>query len=365
MDVRRPHLWLLGGVAVVGAVLLIASLRASGTRSREAAGVLRAAPDDAWLVLTVDVAAARPLLEPVLQSGEGVAGATRAAGLGSLSDACGFDPVPHLRELMVALPEGGERGDFGVAFSADLTVDQLATCARKAIGARGGAPSTGARGGFVVIGDASAPDQARLAYRAGGPFLVGRGAWLDAMIDAAGRSVPPRSSPHDVLRAALAPDGAPARALLVTALLPKSLRDRVRAETDAGPVGAFAGVLGVEQAGAALTTTAEITVVEAELRCETPDACRDVKELIEKGRRALAGDFAARLMGLGPLIDGLSMDAASPGSLWVRTRAPTRDVAEALERFWTRLPSRAAGALAPDAHVAPWSGSASPSAADR
>lgn len=150
--------------------------------------MLRAAPDDAWLVLTVDVAAARPLLELLLQSGGGFAGVTRAAGLGSLSGACGFDPVPHIRELMVAMPEGGERGDFGVAFSADLTVEQLARCARKAIGARGGTPSTGARGGFVVIGDASAPDQARLAYRDGGPFLVGRGAWLGAIIDAAGRS---------------------------------------------------------------------------------------------------------------------------------------------------------------------------------
>jgi len=346
-DVRRPHLWLLGGVAVVLAAVLFASLRASRTHSDEAAGVLRAAPDDAWLVLTFDVAAARPLLEPLLRSG-GISGATRAAGLGSLSAACGFEPLEHLRDLMVAVPEGGEqerdveRGDFGVAFSADLTVQQLAACARKAIAARGGAPVASRRGDFVVIGDVSAPDQARLAYRDGGPFLVGRGSWLDAMVDAAGRASR-GPSPHDVLRAALAPAGAPARALVVTALLPKSLRERVRAETDAGPGGAFAGVLGVERAGAAVTTSDATTAVEVDLRCETAAACGDVEELIEKGRRGLSGDFAARLMGLGPLIDGLSVDAATPGSLFVRTRAPTRDVADVLERLWTRLPARSPG----------------------
>ncbi len=344
------------------AALLFVSLRTSRTHSREAAGVLRAAPDDAWLVLTFDVAAARPLLEPLLRSG-GISGATRAAGLGSLSDACGFEPLEHLRDLMVAVPEGGERGgsgerdedgergDFGVAFSADLTVQQLAACARKAIAARGGAPVASARGDFVVIGDASAPDQARLAYRDGGPFLVGRGSWLDAMVDAAGRASR-APSPHDILRATLAPAGAPARALVVTALLPKSLRERVRAETDAGPGGRFAGVLGVERAGAAVTTSEALTAVEVDLRCETAAACSDVKELIERGRRGLSGDFAARLMGLGPLIDGLSVDAATPGSLFVRTRAPTRDVAEILERLWTRLPGRSPGA-APDVPLPP------------
>jgi hypothetical protein len=331
----RPLSWRWGAAAVAAIVavgVLVAGLRWRGERSAPDAGVLLAAPEDAWLILTVDVRAAAPLLEPFFRGGGGLAKATSAAGLGSLSEACGFDPVEHLRELMVAVPEGGDRGDFGVAFSADLTMDELAACARKAIAARGGAPSTTMRGGFTVIGDDQAPTQARLAYRDRGPFLVGRGVWLEAMIDAAlGRA--PRARPeHEALRAVLAPTGSAARALVVTALLPKSIRDRIRAETDAGAGGSFAGVLGVEEAGAAVTTSESTTALEVELRCETPASCGEVKELVERARLALAGNFSARLMGLGPLIDGLSIDAAVPGVLALRTRAPTGDLAQALVR---------------------------------
>lgn len=193
------------------------------------------------------------------------------------------------------------------------------------------------RGGFAIIGDESAPEQARLAYRDGGPFLVGRGAWLEAMIDAvAGRGARAPAA-HAVLRSALAPSGAAPRALVVTALLPKSLRDRVRAETDAGAAGAFAGVLGVEEVGAAVATSEATTEAEVDLRCETPAACGAVKGVIEKARLALSGNLGARMMGFGPLIDGLSIDAAAEGALAVRTRAPTADLAEALAHALTRL----------------------------
>jgi hypothetical protein len=339
-SVRRRLYWLLGAAALVAATVALAvGLRARRARSGEAAGVLLAAPDDAWLILTVDVAAARPLLEPLLGVGEGrLATATRAAGLGSLIDACGFDPVQHVRELMVAAPEGGERGDFGVAFSADLTMDELASCARKAIVARGGTPSTTMRGDFAVIGDESAPKQARLAYRDGGPFLVGRGAWLEAMVDAAAGRGAHAHSEHAALRSALSAAGAASRAVVITALLPKSLRDRLRTETDGGASGAFAGVLGVEEAGAAVTVSDAATALEIELRCETAAACDDVKELIEKWRLSLSSHFGARLMGFGPLIDGLSIDASGAGALAVRTHLPTADLAQALARLWDRAP---------------------------
>jgi hypothetical protein len=342
MNDRWPRLWQVGVLALV-VVLVVASIRAvreENARSRQRAVALLAAPADAWLVVTVDLAAARPLVEPTLRSAGGLATATRAAGLGPLSDACGFDPVSHLRELMVAAPEAGERGDFGVAFSADLTVDELATCARKAIGARGGVPSTSTRGDFIIIGDGSAPGQARLAYRQGGPFLVGRGAWLDAMIDAAEGRALRAASRHDALRAALAPAGAPARALIVTALLPKSLRDHVRAETDAGPGGAFAGVLGVAEAGAAVTASPSSTAVDVELRCDAANACDEVKVLIETGRRDLSGNFAARLMGFGPLIDSLAVEVRSPTTLALTARAPTADLAQALERIISSFSAR-------------------------
>jgi hypothetical protein len=329
---------------------LVFGLRGAAAPSA-ARGVLQAVPADAWLVVTIDVAAARPLLQPWLESAGGLARATRAAGLGSLTAACGFDPVEHLREIMVAAPEGGERGDFGVAFSADLTKDELAGCARKAIAARGGSPTTTARGGYVVIGDENAPTQARLAYRDRGPFLVGTSPWLDAMIDAAGSHAVGVPSRHLALRDALAPGGA-SRALVVTALLPKPIREKLgTSEADGDAGAAFTGVLGVAQAGAAVTALDATTTIEVELRCDTPAACEEVKELIEKGRRSLSGNLGVRLMGFGPLVDGVSFDAAAAGALAVRTRAPTAGLAQALERLWARV-TPASGPSSPAAPAA-------------
>ncbi len=337
LNVHRPHLWLIGAL-LCGVVALAFGLRRLRATSQATPGVLEAAPADAWLLVTVDVAAGRPLLRPFLESAGGLATATRAAGLGSLTDACGFDPVEHVRELMIAAPEGGERGDFGIAFSADLSKDELAACARKAIAARGGSPATATRGQYAVIGDDAAPGQARLAYRDRGPFLVGRGPWLDAMIDAADGHAAPAPSWHQTLRASLAPPGEPPRALVVTGLLPKAVRDRLKAseaEAGAGPSPAFGGVLGVEEAGAAVTTSDASTAIELELRCESPAACGEVKELIERGKRSLSSNLGVRLMGFGPLIDGASIDSSAANAanvLVVKTRAPTRDLAQALAK---------------------------------
>lgn len=151
VKIGRSHLLLLAGVAL--AVAVAAEVRSRSARGTADGGVLSAAPGDAWLVVTVDVAAASPLVRPLLGGDKGrligLLSTTRAAGLGSLSDACGFEPLEHTRALMVALPEGGERGEFGAAFAGDLTKDALAACAEKVIRARGGQPSASTRAGFA------------------------------------------------------------------------------------------------------------------------------------------------------------------------------------------------------------------------
>jgi hypothetical protein len=320
---------------VVAAVALAALLRARSPGQRAAGSVLAAAPGSAWLVATVDVIAARPLLLPLMGDGRlaGIASATRAAGLGSLSDACGFEPLEHMRELMVALPEGGERGEFGAAFSCDLMKDALVACAQKVIRARGGHPSTSTRAGFSVIADNTDPRLAELAYRAGGPFVIGRGAWLDAMLDAAqGRGVGAPSE-HAALRTSLSPRGSEPRALSVTAILPKSVRDRIRIEMDpaGGPSPGALGLLAIEEAGVAVTVApGGATEIAVELRCETGDACGEIKSLVERETMALSADLGVRVMGLGPFIDALSLELQGK-RLTVRSRAPTDDVARALE----------------------------------
>jgi hypothetical protein len=365
--IRRFHSRALLALVAVAVMVAALGLWLRTRRASDAAEhVLSAAPPDAWLIVTVDVAAAWPLLEPVVGSTAGLSGASRIAGLGTVSSACGFEPLEHIRRLMVALPEHGERGDFGVAVDGDLPVDALVTCARKAIAASGGKPGGRTRGDFALVSNDTGPEAASVAYRPGGPFLIGRGPWLDAMIDAVDGKTAHSSPSHDALRRALvgsAPGAGTTAGLVVTALLPSALRDRLASEAaDAGeapaPNGAFAGILGVREAGLSIVAhgpwaaPSASTGFDLELRCDTPQACADVKKLIERERFALSGDFRARLLGLGPLIDGLSFGEA-PGaeappdtqggarsglaaSLSVRTRAPTGDLARMLSRLLGR-----------------------------
>jgi hypothetical protein len=344
LDARRQYVvFFVVVAAVVAAGFALARSRGQRAGARE---VLDAVPGDSWLVVTVDVAALRasPLAKPLLGGGT-----SELAGLGPLPDACGFDPVPRLRTLAVASPEGGERGDFGVVFDGDLTRSELATCAEKIIGARGGRASSSTREGFAVVEDGGDAKRTRLAYRDGGPFLVGRGAWLDAMIDAFARKHERVSAnaQHAALRAALAGSaakGTTSPTVVLTALLPKALRERLKAEMGAevGSEGdrAYAAVLAVEAAGIALTTgqpgaagapgpSADLT---AELRCETAEACAEVEKLIERKRLDVSKGFAARLLGLSPLLDTLAVQTHG-AALEITAHAPAAEVADAIQRL--------------------------------
>ena len=323
--------------------VLVAAVTVAGfavARSRMGAGsgrdVLAAVPGDSWLVVTVDVAALRasPLAKPLLGGGAG-----DLAGLGPLPDACGFDPVPRLRQLAVASPEAGERGDFGVVLDGDLTKGELSRCAEKIIGARGGSASTTPRGSFTVVENAGDAKRTRMAYRDGGPFLVGRGGWVDSMIDAYGGKRPALSSnaQHMALRSSLsAAAGVPPTAML-TALLPKALRERLKSEMDAEAGAqtdrAYAAVLAVEAAGVALAEQGGgQTAVTAELRCETPEACAEVKRLIDRKRADFARGFAARLLGLSPLLDSMTVSTRGV-SLSLSAHASSSELADALGRL--------------------------------
>ncbi|HEX8795657.1 MAG TPA: hypothetical protein VF765_32125 [Polyangiaceae bacterium] len=290
--------------------------------------VLAAVPKDAWLVVTVDVAALRqsPIAAPLVKS------ATAVPGLGSLADACGFDPLARLAEIAVCSPEGGERGDFGLAFAGDFSRDELARCADKVIRARGGQPSTSAHGAFTMLDDAADATHTRVAYREGGPFLVGRGAWLDAMMNAASDEHAGPSSAHTALRASLSGDTH--ATVLLTALLPSTLRQRLKAEvTDPAQEREYASVLSVDQAGLAVSTgpAGSTTRVAAQLHCESADACTEVQRLLDKKRMALSRDFGVRLVGLGPLLDSLTMRADGT-SLSLSASAPTDALTTAIER---------------------------------
>jgi hypothetical protein len=324
---RRQYAIFFAFVALaVVTALLVARKRSRGT-------VLSAVPRDAWLLATVDVEALRP--SPLAQALVGSSGVT-IPGLGKVSDACGFEPLARLTQVALVAPEA--EGDFGLAFEGDFGKAELTRCAEQVLRARGGNPTTEIRGSFVVVGDAAEGARARLAYRDGGPFLVGRGAWLGTMIDAVDGKAERARPELLALRTHLSghPAGSAGPAVVVAALLPKTMRDQLRTEMQepARETEPYAAVLAVDRAGFSVETGAagSTTRLEAELHCQSPDACAQVKTLVERKRFAASTNPALRLAGLGAAIDSLTVEQSGP-MLTVKAEVPTDSLARVAGRL--------------------------------
>ncbi len=327
MAALRP-LALAAAFAAAGALAYAAMTRGPGATPFDAM------PAGSFLVLTVDVAALRasPLYTAVFDAER-----ERSWGLGELALACGFDPMSRVRELDVAIPEGGEPGDFGVAASADLTPGELVRCAENVAGARGASRKAVEVGAFHVLED----DKGHaLAASDNGPIVVGRATFVRAMIDTAeGRGKGAKDNPdHAELRDALAASDVRGRPLVVvTALLPADLRDRLRREMGAelgapGSNATMGGILGVRAAGLSVRETGEgVLEARAELRCDSGSACEEVRKLVLARRLAFSQDMALRLVGLGPAIDAFDAKVDGP-RLTATTRVRTADLAATLER---------------------------------
>jgi len=321
-------------LAVLGTVVALYFMEKDRNASEPAgARVLAAIPADTFLLATVDVAPLRhsPLIEPLRAFG---------AGMGKdLQSQCGFDPIERIDALAVALPEAEGAGDFGVASAGPLTQEELLTCARTVMQSRGAHLGTHKAAGFVLAEDTGILGGAygKLAVRDSGPFLLAREPWLSAMMDA-WRHAKPRvetNARHMDLRKALeaTAGGASKPAVLLTALLPVKLRDRLKREMDGEvPNAAMLGVLGVESAGMAVTlSSSSVLDFAAELRCETAQACSEVRDLITKKRDEWAADVRVRLIGLGGVLQGLTVEANGT-HVSARTRIAAEDARRLIER---------------------------------
>ncbi|WP_394844110.1 hypothetical protein LZC95_44540 [Pendulispora brunnea] len=300
------------------------------------ARVLAAIPADTFLLATVDVAPLRhsPLVEPLRALG--------SKGMGKdLQSQCGFDPIERLDTLAVALPEAEGAGDFGIASAGPITEEELLTCARTVMEARGAHLGTHKAGAFVLAEDTGILGgvYGKLAVRDSGPFLLAREPWLTAMMDAWTRKKPrvETNTRHMDLRKSLetagSAGGAGKPAVLVTALLPVKLRDRLKREMGGEvPNATMLGVLGVEAAGVAVTLSpSNVLDFAAELRCETPQACAEVRDLITKKRDEWVADVRVRLIGLGGVLQGLTVEANGT-RVSARTRIAADDARRLIER---------------------------------
>jgi hypothetical protein len=307
-----------------------------------------AIPKGAFIAATADFAELRrsPLYDVV--AGKEAAGGSpmrRALGVSALAEACGFDPTTRVQKIAVSVPEDGERGEFGIAARVEVTRDELERCTKALAEKRGGRAETRDVGSFVVLEDKSigASSSPRLAYGRGGLLVVGKGTWFDAMLGAADRTMPAMrdGQEHVTLRKALTSrDGFHAPTILITAILPRSLRERLKGEMEAEASAhelshaAMAGVLGVSAVGIALHTGGAGQNIDAsiELLCDDTAACEAIDKLLKKKLTEWSGDLALRMLGLGPLLD--SFEVKLEGA---RLRATATVRADALAASLDRL----------------------------
>ena len=335
-------------------------------------GPLTAVPKGSFLVARVDVPALRasPLFSALL----GGPDASQQLGLEELARGCGFDPLSRVKELVVALPEGESRGTFGVAAQVTVSESELGTCAQRIAEARGGKTAPKTLGSFHVL-EAQKGSHPGLAFREGGLLLVAEGAWLASMIEAA--DGPAQAAPGGELHAQLAGaiTSAPrleSPALLVTAVLPRALRERLRGELDqeiaqaAGgdardtPQAIMTAVLSVAGAGlgVALGGDGQVTA-RAELSCEDAASVGVLSRLLERKRFALSKELWVRFIGLGAAVDSVTIEPRET-TLAVGLRASADDLGRGVARL-LEVGQKRLKAAAPDAAAPGAAGAAAPS----
>jgi hypothetical protein len=306
MTTRRRNVLVLLAVLALGA----AGAWLLGPSVRERAAV-EAIPSGAFLVVTIDFEKARnsALARDLAELAE----------VDEMTTQCGFDPVAHVRTLAIGVPEKPD-GVFGIAFTHDLSDDDLGKCAQRMMSLRSATPHFTQRGSWTVLeqeGAIAEATRAKIAYRSGSPVLVARGDYLATMQSAldgqSGRAE--ADGDHATLRKAATHPGTIA---IATAVLPKSIRDRIQSEMEgeASPdkKSTMTAVLAVRAVTVSLATPKkndkddEVDVF-AELTCENEAACLTLHDFLDKKRKAIAQDPAARFAGIGAILDGARVEA--------------------------------------------------------
>ena len=329
MTTRQRNLAVLiaiGVLAVVGGYF--------GGGSPPAPHPMDAVPDGAFLVVSVDLGKLRSagVLDEL--------GLLNQRGRDDVTAACGFDPLDRAREFVIAAPEEGEPGEFGVAVTVDLDRDQVLDCAKKVLSARGGNPTVHEEDGFSIVEDTSlGVARPRIAVRTGAPLFVGHGPWLRAMMHAYDRQGPraAATSAHVRLRKELDGDHA---AITATASLPASLREKLRADVEGGQKQGgptFSAILQVSEAAIALHVAGDAggaDGVHAIAQCETAQACVTLRDFIARKQTALEKDWGVKLIGMATLLEAMHLETRG-AELELDLAAPASEIARVANRAWT------------------------------
>ncbi|WP_437763131.1 hypothetical protein WME77_34520 [Sorangium sp. So ce764] len=289
---------LLVGVLLGGGVAWLLGRRRESPPAAPRA--LDAVPAGAMLVATLDLPALRasPAFASFLREEREI------PGLGKVRDVCGFDPVAALTEVAIAIPAAGEGGEFGLVAAGAVQDEALLACASKVIEARGGRPVVSGIGSFRAVQDSSAEGHGEIAVRPGGPILLGGGAYLRAMIDAAeGRAGSVGASgAHDDIARAVGEGAARVTVVLTPEQRAEIGRELALSGSSRSPAASLLS------GGASVALGPEIAVHAAVL-CDAEAPCAALGAELRAARDARAADLATRLVGFGALLERIAITA--------------------------------------------------------
>jgi hypothetical protein len=289
--------------AVLAASALGAYFLAPSLRQRTA---IEAIPRGAFLVVTIDLVKLRA--SPLAHELGGV------REVSDVTELCGFDPLARAKTIAIGVPEKPD-GVFGLSITHDLERDELAKCAERVMSARSAVPSVTLRGSWTVVqqeGVLSEATRAKIAYRDGAPLLVARGDYLAAMQQTLDG---PRAGPtdHDALRKIALAHGDDAL-LVATAILPKSVRDKLKdelsseADTSESKKTTMNAVLAVDSFALSVASRGDSLDVFVELGCDDAGTCRTVSDFLDRKRKTIDADPAARIAGVSGILDAIHLE---------------------------------------------------------
>ncbi len=326
MTTRRRNLLVLAGVlalAIAGAFVF-----APASRQRAA---IEAVPEGAFLVVTVDVAKLRE--SPLMRE------ASTLHEVSDVSEECGFDPLTHVQSIALGVPEKPD-GVFGIAVTNDLAEKDLAHCAERVMGARSATPRFTKHGSWTVLeqeGVITEATRPKIAYRDGSPLLIARGDYLATMqaaIDGTTKRAD-TSTDHAALRKIATDRSADHAILIATAVLPKSLRDRLKdemsdeAESSETRKQTMAAILSVGKVALAVSGHGDSLDVFIELDCESEAACGTVRDFLDRKRKSVAATTAARFTGIAGLLEAIHAEVHG-GALDLTLSAPESEIVRAI-----------------------------------
>jgi len=243
-------------------------------------------------------------------------------------DVCGFDPMDTLSEAAIAIPAAGDAGEFGLVATGPIDDEALVNCASRIIDARGGRAVTTTMGSFRSVRDAAlATSGGEIAVRKGGPLLLGAGAYLRSMIDAAdGRAPTIRTSVAHTFLGRAVGEGALRVTVVLTPEQRRALSDELESGGAAGSPAAsiLAGALGVK--------LGQTVGLHAVVSCESAAACAALAGKLAETRDARAREVALRVTGFAAVLQDIKI--VPEGELvHARVELPVEQAATLLSRL--------------------------------